>query len=50
MTRYLVPGVLITAVLGTALLWPGDGDAGSRKADFTVVYTGDVVGKIEPCG
>jgi len=49
-TRYFVPGMLITAVLGTALLWPRDGDAKSGRPDFTIVYTGDVVGKIEPCG
>ena len=50
MTRYFVPGILVSAVLGIALLWPRDGDATLGKPDFTIVYTGDVVGKVEPCG
>ncbi|MBN1424697.1 hypothetical protein JXA88_09075 [Candidatus Fermentibacteria bacterium] len=50
MTRCLVSGLLITAIVAAALLVPGDGNAGPGKGALTIVYTGDVVGTIEPCG
>lgn len=48
--RYFVPGVLVSLVIAGALLWPRNGDAGVATPALTMVYTGDVVGKIEPCG
>ncbi len=50
MTRYFVPGAALVALVGVAFLWPRNGDAGAEKPRLTLVYSGDVVGKIEPCG
>ena len=51
MIRY-IRGMAILALLAGvfAVCIPNNGDAGQEKVDFTIVYTGDTVGKIEPCG
>lgn len=50
MTRYLIPGAFVATIAAVAILSPRDGSANSVKGAFTIVYTGDVVGTVEPCG
>ncbi len=48
--RYLLPGLLVTVAISAVLLAPKNGDAEPSEPGLTVVYTGDVIGNIEPCG
>jgi len=49
--RY-IRGMAILALLAGifAVCIPNNGDAKQGKTNLTIVYTGDTVGKIEPCG
>lgn len=48
MLRYVLPALALVCLV--VVLWPMAGDAGASKRSLTIVYTGDVVGTVEPCG
>ena len=49
--RYIRVMAILALMSGVfAVCIPNDGDAGQKKPDLTIAYTGDTVGKIEPCG
>ncbi len=51
MIRYLKPVVVLAMMAAAAAIFlPRNGDAGPKAPDLLVVYTGDVIGNIEPCG
>jgi hypothetical protein len=48
--RFIIPGLLLLCLIVAFLALPKNGDAGQDHQALTVVYTGDVIGKTEPCG
>jgi hypothetical protein len=48
--RLIVSGLLLLVLVVVFLAIPRNGDAGQDGTALTVVFSGDVIGKTEPCG